>query len=48
VQNESSHAIHQAAVAAGMRPLWNDGIEKVLSGQTTIDEVLQAVKQEGS
>jgi hypothetical protein len=31
-----------------MRPLWNDGIEKVLSGQTTIDEVLQAVKQEGS
>jgi general secretion pathway protein E len=48
VQNESSHAIHEAAIAAGMRSLWNDGIDKVLSGQTTIDEVLQAVKPEGS
>jgi len=48
VQSESSHAIHQAAIAAGMRPLWSDGIDKVLSGQTTTDEVLQAVKPEGS
>jgi type II secretory ATPase GspE/PulE/Tfp pilus assembly ATPase PilB-like protein len=32
-------AIQHAALAEGMRTLRQDGIEKVLAGQTTIDEV---------
>jgi len=32
-------AVQQAAMAAGMRTLRQDGIEKVLAGHTTIDEV---------
>ncbi len=35
--------IHEAAVREGMRPLFVDGLEKVLKGETTVEEVLRVV-----
>jgi general secretion pathway protein E len=40
----SSWTIEQAAVRLGMRTLRDDGWRKVLSGRTTIDEVLRVTK----
>jgi general secretion pathway protein E len=31
--------IADAAAAAGMRSLWDDGVDKVVAGLTTIDEL---------
>ncbi|MBL8765553.1 MAG: type II secretion system protein GspE, partial [Phycisphaerae bacterium] len=47
VQGAPSHSIQNAAVKSGMRTLWEDGLDKVRAGQTTLDEVLQAVRPEG-
>jgi len=41
---ESSWKIKQAAVADGMVTLRKDGWKKVLSGQTTVDEVVRTTK----
>ena len=40
----SSWAIEQAAVRSGMRTLREDGWRKVLTGRTTVDEVLRVTK----
>ncbi|MBI3621922.1 MAG: type II secretion system ATPase GspE [Nitrospirae bacterium] len=39
-------AINEAAVAAGMRTLRSDGMEKVLQGVTTAEEVLRVTQQQ--
>jgi len=39
VTTSASNAIAQAACRAGMRPLWQHGLQKVLAGETTIEEV---------
>ena len=39
VTHARSEDLLRCALAAGMRTLRQDGIEKVLAGQTTIDEV---------
>ena len=36
--------IRSAAIKAGMRTLLQDGIQKVLAGQTTVEEVLRATR----
>ena len=41
LRNASSAEIKQAAVKAGMKTLRDDGLQKVLEGKTTIDEVLR-------
>lgn len=38
-RDASAEEIQQAAVDAGMRSLWADGIEKVQAGLTTVDEL---------
>jgi len=40
----SSGEIKQAAIAAGMKTLRDDGLEKVLEGKTTIDEVMRVTQ----
>ncbi len=42
--SESSSVIRQAAIAEGMRGLRDDGLEKVLEGVTTLDEVQRAAQ----
>jgi type II secretory ATPase GspE/PulE/Tfp pilus assembly ATPase PilB-like protein len=37
-------AIEEAALASGLVPLWLDGFEKVLSGDTSIEEILRVVR----
>jgi general secretion pathway protein E len=35
----TAQEIEAAAVADGMRTLWEDGIDKVVAGLTTVDEL---------
>jgi len=42
----STEAIRKAAIRGGMKTLWQDGIEKVKQGITTIDEVKKAALKE--
>jgi general secretion pathway protein E len=39
--------IEQAAISAGMTPLLRCGLDAVLSGETTIEEVVRSVRAEG-
>lgn len=39
VRGASEHELSEAAKAAGMRTLYEDGIEKVLQGITSVEEV---------
>ena len=43
VNSKSDGAIKQQAIAQGMKTLREDGIEQVLAGQTTVDEILRVV-----
>jgi general secretion pathway protein E len=35
----TAHEIEAAAAAEGMRSLWEDGVDKVIAGLTTVDEL---------
>jgi type II secretory ATPase GspE/PulE/Tfp pilus assembly ATPase PilB-like protein len=39
----SYEEIAEAAAAAGMRTLWDDGLEKALAGLTSVDELRRAL-----
>jgi general secretion pathway protein E/type IV pilus assembly protein PilB len=43
-QRAASNVIKDAAMAAGMKTLRDDGWEKVLTGVTTIEEVIRVTK----
>ncbi len=45
LRNESPEAIEAQAVAAGMTTMFVDGINKVINGETTIEEVLRVVRE---
>jgi len=34
-----TRALQDVAVAQGMKPLWNNGLERVLRGETTLEEI---------
>ena len=36
--------IKNAATDAGMRTMWEDGLEKVFAGQTTLQELMRSVR----
>ena len=40
--------VKRAAIEAGMRPMFVDGLEKVLKGESTVEEVLRVVQFPGS
>jgi general secretion pathway protein E len=46
IKRSDSGAIKKAAVAAGMRTLREDGVNKVLQGITTLDELMRATHSE--
>ena len=39
VAKQSREELERAALAEGMRTLWDDGMNKVMSGLTSIDEL---------
>jgi type II secretory ATPase GspE/PulE/Tfp pilus assembly ATPase PilB-like protein len=43
VQHASRDEIERAAGAAGMRSLWHDGLEKVASGLTSLEELARVL-----
>ena len=44
-QGAATQDIRRAAVAGGMRVMFEDGLGKVLNGTTTLDEVFRVAKQ---
>jgi Tfp pilus assembly pilus retraction ATPase PilT/CheY-like chemotaxis protein len=44
---ESTERISDAARRAGMRPMWDSGVEHVLHGETDIDELLRVLEVPG-
>ena len=46
IRNTDSNTIKKAAVAQGMKTLREDGVNKVLTGMTTIDELMRATHSE--
>ena len=45
LRRAGAHEIHRAAVAAGMRPLYHDGIVKALQGVTSLEEVMRVTRE---
>ncbi|MER3465729.1 MAG: type II secretion system protein GspE, partial [Armatimonadota bacterium] len=43
LRKSASHSIRQIATSEGMRTLQEDAVQKVLVGQTTVDEVLRVI-----
>jgi general secretion pathway protein E len=43
LQKLPTRALQQVAIQQGMQTMWQNGIKKVVSGQTTIDEVMRVV-----
>jgi type IV pilus assembly protein PilB len=43
LSNSSDQAIRQAAIESGMRSIGEDGLKKVLTGETTLEEVTRSV-----
>ncbi|MBI4171134.1 MAG: type II secretion system protein GspE, partial [Actinobacteria bacterium] len=43
VQKASRQDIERAAMGAGMRSLWDDGISKVAAGLTSIEEIARVL-----
>ena len=46
MKNAPANVIKQTAVSGGMKTLREDGAMKVLSGQTTIDEVMRVTAED--
>jgi general secretion pathway protein E len=45
MNHATSGEIQDLAVAEGMRTMYQDGLEKCLSGMTTLDEVLRVTQE---
>ncbi len=46
LKKASAHEIKKEAIRAGMRPMIEDGLDKVKQGQTTIEEILRVTQLE--
>ena len=44
LQNMDANTIKKQAVKEGMKTIRDDGVSRILSGETTIDEVLRATQ----
>ncbi|GER00082.1 type II secretion system protein GspE [Iodidimonas gelatinilytica] len=45
LKDGDERAVHRAAVAAGMRTLYEDGLRKALLGETSVEEVLRTAQE---
>ena len=45
LQHAESNELQRAAVAAGMRPMLQDGIAKVAAGVTSVEEVMRVTRE---
>ena len=44
IERASAEELEKVAVAQGMITLWNDGVRKIIMGQTTMDELQRIVQ----
>jgi general secretion pathway protein E len=47
LQGHDASALHNLAVKSGMYTLYDDGLRKVASGVTSLDEVLRVTQDQG-
>ena len=45
LRGTDAHALHEIACDHGMRPMFKDGIDKVIKGVTTVEEVLRVTRE---
>ena len=45
LQHAEANELQRAAVAAGMRPMLQDGIAKVAAGITSVEEVMRVTRE---
>jgi len=45
-QKSDADVIARAAISEGMKTMFDDGIEKIIHGATTVEEVLRVTKSE--
>ena len=45
LEKADANTIRERAVRLGMRILWQDGSEKILAGQTTLEEVMRVTRE---
>jgi type II secretory ATPase GspE/PulE/Tfp pilus assembly ATPase PilB-like protein len=38
-----TRALQNVAIQQGMQTMWQDGLRRVLKGQTTLDEILRVI-----
>ena len=43
LQRMPTRALHEVAIKQGMQTMWQDGLKRVLKGQTTIEEILRVI-----
>jgi general secretion pathway protein E len=43
LEKKPTYALHETAIERGMTTLWQNGLRRVLAGQTTLEEVLRAI-----
>ena len=45
LRGTDAHALHEIACESGMQPMFKDGIDKVIKGVTTVEEVLRVTRE---
>ena len=43
MQKLPARALQQVAIEQGMQTLWQNGVRRMLAGQTTIEEIMRVV-----
>jgi len=43
LQKMPTRALQQVAIKQGMRTLWQNGLQRVAAGQTTLEEILRVI-----
>lgn len=46
IRDGDARTLHKAAVEAGMRTLYDDGMRKALAGETSVEEILRTTREE--
>ena len=43
LQKLPTRALQQVAIQQGMQTMWNNGLRRVLNGETTVEEILRVI-----
>jgi type II secretory ATPase GspE/PulE/Tfp pilus assembly ATPase PilB-like protein len=43
LKRQQTSALEQVAIQQGMRTLWQNGLQRVVTGETTLEEIIRVV-----